>query len=253
MGTAILSVYLDSASDLPQARPQSKPDPFAVLSVGKTNYQTSALKRTDAPVWEQGYSFLVGNPENDTLQIRIVDQKTEKDLGQLTYILSTLLAKNDLQVVSQPFQLQRSGPLSKVTMSLALKILKRSENQPNESVGGRGDETPAIQRQASQPSQPDQTEVKVAKLADFPIKLADYPSQADETVESLIGKSASAVTEFISNESANVLNEDPSQAVRQRQLTTQSSMGYHGWGRIQITLHYSVQRQRLSVTIHKIM
>lgn len=31
LASAILSVYIDSASDLPQARSQSKPDPFAIV------------------------------------------------------------------------------------------------------------------------------------------------------------------------------------------------------------------------------
>lgn len=252
LGSAILSVYIDSASDLPQARVQSKPDPFAILSVGKTNKQTAALRRTDAPVWEQGYTFLVANPENDSLQVRIVDQKTEKDLGQMTYILSTLLTKKDLQIVSQPFQLQKSGPNSKVTMSMALKILKRADNQSGEAI--LVGETPMIQRQASQASQASQSsqlefsEQKNVKLAEFAPKLAEMPGESLEVADPLIEKATTA--DFISNETANVLNDSP---LLQRQMSTQSAAGYHGRGRIQITLLYSMQRQRLSVTVHRIV
>lgn len=283
LGTAILSVFLDSASDLPQARVQSKPDPFAILSVGKTSRQTAALRRTDAPVWEQGFTFLVniaewfvilrsyqpiiplccvlqvGNPENDTLQVKIIDQKTEKDLGQFTYILSTLLTKNDLQVVSQPFQLQKSGPNSKVIMSMALKILKKSANEPREPVSDgpifnrQASQASMIQRQASQASQSDIPEVKNVKLAEFP-KVAEVPSESSSGVETIIEKAvASGVSEFISNEAANVQKDDPPQSeLRRRQLSTESSVSGHGLGRIQITLQYSVQRQRLSVTVHRI-
>lgn len=248
LGSAVLSVYLDSASELPQVRAQSKPDPFAILSVGKTNQQTGALRRTDAPVWEQGFTFLVANPENDTIQIKIVDQKTEKDLGQFTYVLSTLLTKNDLQVVNQPFQLQKSGPTSKVTMSLALKILKRSANEPSESVIS---ETPLIQRQPSQASQSEVFEVKNVKLAEFPNKLAEIPSEIGSAIEQTLDKSTEVI-DFITNEAANVAK-DESSTLRKRQLSSQSSFGSHGLGRIQIGLHYSVQRQRLSVTVHRIM
>lgn len=265
LSSAVLSVYLDSASDLPQVRAQSKPDPFAILSVGKTNKQTAALRRTDAPVWEQGFTFLVANPANDTLQIKLVDQKTEKDLGYFNYVMSNLLTKPDLQVVSQPFQLQKAGPTSKITMSLALKIFTRSSNQQSESAAGE----PAIQRQLSttsqshmqrqpsqvqrQPSQISQvdiSEAKTVKLADFPTKLAEFPDE----LEQIVDKTASNVTEFISNEAASVLNEEPSHQLRKRQLSTQSSgNSSHGLGRIQISMHYSVDRQRLSVTVHKIM
>ncbi|XP_031626482.1 extended synaptotagmin-2 isoform X3 [Contarinia nasturtii] len=252
LASAVLSVYIDSASDLPQARVQSKPDPFAILSVGKTNQQTAALRRTDAPVWEQGFTFLVANPANGTLLIKIVDQKTEKDLGQFTYILSTLLTKPNLELVSQPFQLQKSGATAKVVISLALKILKKPLNQSSEPVT-RG-EAPMIQRQPSQMSQTQEvSEVKNVKLAEFPPKLAEIPSQVDSAVDEMIENAKSNVSEFISNEAANVLNDGPQSQLRRRQWSTQSEISSHGLGRIQISLYYSVQRQRLSVTVHKII
>lgn len=264
LGSAILSVYLDSASDLPQARVQSKPDPFAILSVGKISRQTGALRRTDQPVWEQGFTFLVGNPENDTLQVKIIDQKTEKELGQFTYILSTLLNKNDLQVVSQPFQLHKSGPNSKITMSLALKILKRSANEPADTpmvqrqgsqestIQRQASKTSMIQRQPSQASQKDVAEVKNVKLAEFP-KVAEVVSELGSGVEQIVEKAASSVTEFISNEAAYLQKDEPTSELRRRPLSAQSAVSSYGLGRIQIGLQYSVDRQRLSVTVHKIM
>lgn len=246
MSSAILSVYLDSASDLPQARPQSKPDPYAVLSVGKQSRQTGAIRRTDLPVWEQGFSFLVSNPENDTLQLRVVDQKTDKDLGQFTYALSALLAKPDLQIVSQPFQLQKSGATSKVTLSLALKILKRATVS---EVGAAHPETPLIQRQESQKEFAAQALPKV-KLADMPkssitssikelIKEESIPSSKTPPLILDVGAFVAGVEEKIISEAANVTNAQP---------TVQS----HGLGQIHLTLHYVVQRQRLLVTVHKI-
>lgn len=253
MSSAVLVVYLDSANDLPQMRAQSKPDPYVVLSVGKNIKQTSALKRTDAPVWEQGFTFLVANPANDTLQLRIVDQKTDKELGQLTYIMSSLLAKSDLQLVSQPFQLQKSGPTSKVTMSLALKVLKKSANHSTEPVVlGHDHDVPNIQRQASVQSQ--QSEILVPDLKS--VKLADYPSEyviAGVTSPIIEEMSTSAVEQLITSERAESKESNSAPLLRHRTLSTQSSMGSYSLGRIQIALHYSVERQRLSVTIHKIM
>lgn len=251
LGSAVLSVYLDSASDLPQGRVQSKPDPFAILSVGKINQKTAALRRNDSPVWEQGFTFLVTNPANDTLHIKIVDQKTDKDLGHFSYILSALLTKPGLQIVSEPFQLQKSGPISKVTMSLALKILKSPDNKKAETVTS---EVPMIQRKpslASQASKSEFSEGKNIKLAEVPTQLAEFPSDVGSSVIPLIEETSSGLTEFISNETENLLIDEPQ--LRRRQLNSQSSMSSNGLGRIQITLHYSVPRQRLSVTIHRIV
>lgn len=244
MSSAVLVVYLDSANDLPQMRAQSKPDPYVVLSVGKHSQQTAALKRTDAPVWEQGFTFLVTNPANDVLQLRIVDQKTDKELGHFSYIMSSLLTKTNLQVVSQPFQLQKSGPTSKVTMSLALKILKRSANQSTEPVVH---DVPSVQRQASVQLQAEVLvpDLKSVKLAEFPSEI--FSSIAEPIVEEL---ASSAVEQLISAEKA-ATNEGS--LLRHRTLSTQSSTGSYGLGRIQVSLHYSIDRQRLSVTIHRVM
>lgn len=85
------------------------------------------IMRDDSPVWEQGFTFLVSNPDNESLNIKIYDQKTGNDIGQYTYTLSTLLKQFNMEVIQQPFQLQKSGPESKLYMSLSLRILKAGE------------------------------------------------------------------------------------------------------------------------------
>lgn len=106
---------------------QSNPDPYAILSVGTRQEQTGVQMRTDSPIWEQGFSFLVPNPDNATLQLRIVDQKTGQDLGRHMFVLNTLLTAKDMVYDSQPYRLQQSGADTKVVMALALRILRRSE------------------------------------------------------------------------------------------------------------------------------
>lgn len=244
MSTAVLTVFIDSATGLPQARSQSKPDPFATLSVGKVSEQTAALKRTDVPVWEQGFSFLVANPENDTLQLKITDQKTEKDLGQFTFILGTLLSKDKMEVAVQPYQLQKSGPESKIVMSLSLRILKPStgeiEEQYSESDGN-------LQSSALRS---DSLTSDKTKLGDPPLaSLTDLDSGVNETFSStnasepLSSSSPTSFSESIENGSHLI----------HRTLSTTSSAGAAGLGRIQLTLRYSVHRQRLVVIVHKIM
>lgn len=81
--------------------------------------------RTDNPVWEQGFTFLVANPDSDTLYVKIVDQKTGQELGNLVYNLSSLADKKDLEVRQQPFGLSKSGPDSKVILSMHLRVIRR--------------------------------------------------------------------------------------------------------------------------------
>lgn len=243
MSTAVLTVFIDSASDLPQARTQSKPDPFLTLSVGKVTEQTGALKRTDVPVWEQGFSFLVANPENDTLQLKIIDQKTDKELGQLTYIIGTLLKKDKMEVVAQPYQLQRSGPESKLTMSLSLRILKPSFGEVDDLNESEVASTGSV-------GHSDSSNSGKGKLSDLTqTSVADSDSGVNETFSSIAtAEQLNSSPGGFSNDSSN----NGSHLIH-RTLSTTSSAGLAGLGRIQLTLRYSVQRQRLVVIVHKIM
>ncbi|KAK3913446.1 Extended synaptotagmin-2, partial [Frankliniella fusca] len=124
MSTAILMVYLDSAKNLPDARPGKRPDPIATLGVGKDTQSTQVVFRSDSPVWERGFTFLVKNPETDSFILRVTDQKTNNEIGRLEYHLAKLLTSENLELSDQPLLLQQSGPISRVRLSLRLRILK---------------------------------------------------------------------------------------------------------------------------------
>lgn len=256
MSTAVLCVYLDSANDLPQVRAQSKPDPFVSVSLGKQHHQTSAVRRTDAPVWEQGYTFLVSNPENDTLHLKLTDQKTEKDLGTFSYVLRTLLDTPGMEIVAQPFQLQKSGPTSKITMSLALKVLSRVTTSTMEPAV----EAPLLAA-TSVPIESAPSNIMSVALADFPqdtIETLDSGvNLANEEIVSINARkpllSSSSVTSTTFGSTGDVNSGGNQLTHRHRTTSTTSTSSQYNLGKIQTTLRYSVQRQRLTVIIHKIV
>ncbi|XP_055377645.1 extended synaptotagmin-2 isoform X2 [Condylostylus longicornis] len=257
MSTAILCVYIDSAKNLPQARPQSQPDPYLTISVGKHIEQTAVQLRTDAPVWEQGYSFLVGNPDNDTLQLKITDQKTEKEIGRYTYILSALLQRKNMEFLQQPFQLQKSGPESKIIMTLSLRILKRADPLEGEPVA---DVHSLLQRSSSQMSRSDSTLSRggSVKAPQQPLETSSVAKTKD-TPPSVISDSVIPEEDFTSAK-VTKLSSSPSGSTKSSQSSLHhrvpditSSAGEYGLGRIQLSLRYHIQRQKLTVTVHKIM
>lgn len=264
MSTAVLCVYLDSANDLPQVRAQSKPDPFVTVSLGKQIQQTNAVRRTDAPVWEQGYTFLVSNPENDTLHLKLTDQKTEKDLGTFSYVLRTLLDTPGMEIVAQPFQLQKSGPTSKITMSLALKVLSRVTTSRTES-GARtspnvGVEAPFLAA-TSVPIESAPSNVMSVALADFPEEAIETLDSGVNLTKEEIGSvnirkpllSSSSINSATFGSTGDVNSGGNQLTHRHRTTSTTSTSSQYNLGKIQTTLRYSVQRQRLTVIIHKIV
>lgn len=153
MSSAILSVFLDSASNLPQITVDEQPDPFAVLAVGKTERFTSLKKETDAPVWEQSFVFLIPNPEHDTLNIKICRQTSSKRhgecIGKFTYKIRDLLNQTSMAAVLQSYPLRKSATISRINLSMALKILKRT-GEPLPKI--QLTRTQSVERQSSQDS-----------------------------------------------------------------------------------------------------
>lgn len=231
-----------------QARAQSKPDPMLSLSVGGKTETTAVQMRTDSPVWEQGFTFLVGNPDNDTLQLKIVDQKTSNELGKFTYILSHLMEKKNLEVITQPFQLQKSGPESKILMALSLRVLKRGSvgDAETDSEG----KTPVKEESAGipekvNPDEPPKPPVRKQESKNSQSSTVESPDPVEEVVQAASSPDlAASPPSPTSSRGSDKTSIDREPSVH--------SLSDPGLGSMFLTLQYNVQRQRLSVIIHKI-
>ncbi|XP_017091848.2 extended synaptotagmin-2 isoform X2 [Drosophila bipectinata] len=248
MSAAVLSVFIDSARHLKQARSSSKPDPYLVCSVNKQKQQTAMIMRDDSPVWEQGFTFLVGNPDNESLNIKIYDQKTGNDIGQYTYALSTLLKQFNMEVIQQPFQLQKSGPESKLYMSLSLRILKPGEIEKESDTL---EQVAALTRSSSVKT-PEVAVVAPPSFKDTQAgnKRLSTESPISEEDPAVVAKISPALSASTSSEKP--ISELATSVLTHRFPDSSNSAGEHGLGRIQLSLRYSAQRQKLDVTIHKI-
>ncbi|CAB0034746.1 unnamed protein product [Trichogramma brassicae] len=132
MSTALLILYVDSAKNLPCLKGSKQPDSYLEASVGGKVERTGTLLRSSNPVWEQGFTLLVGNPETATLHVKVSDEKSAQIIGSMTYNLSALLAMDSMELKMQPFDLQMSGVDSKVllTMKLRYRTVHSRGNSP---------------------------------------------------------------------------------------------------------------------------
>lgn len=254
MSTALLTVYIDSAKNLPQARTQSNPDPYVLLSLGKRSYQTTVQMRTDSPVFEQGFTFLVHNPVNDTIQITVIDYKTGNEIGNLKYIINHLLSKQNLEIIAQPFQLKKSGPESKLLLSFSLRILKHSptEDDDTTSIGSsQFEDGGSLSRASSIKTASNIEQSPIKKEESLLQSSAPLAPLAQSIEQPFIAKSIESIAAVPSG--LVQLQQDVKASLVHRVPDKTSSSGEHGLGRVQITLRYTVQRQKLTVLIHKIM
>ncbi|KAJ8965164.1 hypothetical protein NQ314_004307 [Rhamnusium bicolor] len=244
LNTALLTIFLDSAKNLPQARMSTKPDPYAVLKVGNKTQQTNVLMRTIHPVWEQGFTFLVTNPENDSLFLSIMDHKTSTEIGQLIYKIKNICNKTNLEVSKEPFSLLKAGPDSKITWSMHLRILKKIADEPM-----LGDAPRVLARTDSNISTPSTADSQVSSQTGK--EKEQLPSGDAKQIDS------EDVQEIIEDSSVSVVSSVPPsytlEGLLHRTPSVTSSAGEAGLGRIQMTLRYSVQRQRLIVVVHKVI
>lgn len=191
---------------------------------------------------EQGFTFLVSNPENDTLQLKLIDQKTTNVIGQFTYIIAHLMETKNMEIISQPFQLQKSGPESKIIMALSLRVLKRAEAVV--------DEKEESSEQAVEDVKPDDSSRATLNKQDSRISRSSVVADAGSVEEALTATSVSTnlsavpPSPTLSLKSANSLERNPS---------IKSFKDDAGpLGAINLTIQYAVQRQRLIVIVHKI-
>lgn len=143
-----------------------------------------------------------------------------------------------MEINNQPFQLQKSGPESKIVMALSMRILKRAPE--------------SIEKEESVPSSPTE-EVKnmpslsTLKKQDSRIsRTSDVPESIEEPMvaaTSVAPSMAVPPSPTQSKKSAHSLYRNPS---------IQSLIEPGALGLINLTLQYSVQRQRLSIIVHKI-
>ncbi|KAL0850083.1 hypothetical protein ABMA28_011976 [Loxostege sticticalis] len=269
LSSAVVSVYVDSCKNLPNARAQSRPDPYLTVSVGKKTENTAVQMRTDSPVYEIGYSYLVQNPEIDMLDIKVLDQKTGSSLGQLIYPLSGLLREKDLTLIQQPFNLQKSGPESKIIVSMQLRILKEAvkEEDIEEDAPGEPAAEPApapFPTPSPPPAAPatlESGDVPLPASAPLAHIVSDQPdaelkNMDDSTTETSSQKSI-PVEQIIkqvevSEDQQAPPSESDSPKLVHRTSSITTSAGEAGLGRILLSLRYSMQNQTLYVVVHKI-
>ncbi|XP_046825819.1 extended synaptotagmin-1 isoform X3 [Vespa crabro] len=259
MSTAVLIIYIDSAKNLPYVRGNKQPDVYLEASVGGQIQRTNTILRSCDPVWEQGFTFLVSNPESSIMHIKIIDEKTIMIIGEMSYKISLLIEKDNLEVGQQPYDLQMAETDSKLVLSMSLSILKyeqpESTSEEDEDDQNVNEFNKKINRQESNISNIISTSVPPSPLKKQSSKesINSLPLNTESTSTAPIEEIISQPEEenVISN-SAPSLSYSPSVGLIHRTPSTTSSAGESKLGRIQLTLRYSIQRQKLIIDIHRI-
>lgn len=139
---AILTVYLDRAQDLPFKKGNKDPSPVVQISVQETTKESRTAYGTNNPVWEEAFTFFIKDPRKQDIDIHVKDDDRTMTLGKLSIPLSRLLSTAELSM-DQWFQLDNSGPASRIYITALLRVLWLNEEAipttPVSPLPGEGD------------------------------------------------------------------------------------------------------------------
>jgi len=127
LSVAALIVKPISASALPLTSGQKEAlrSVYCDITVGKTTLQTFQCSG-EKTEWKHALRFLVGDPEGQEAEVKVIEAKGTKLLGRMSFNIRSLLNKQDL-TVEEVYPLEKSGEKSTLTCRFTLRILKPSE------------------------------------------------------------------------------------------------------------------------------
>ncbi|KAF4083592.1 hypothetical protein AMELA_G00143650 [Ameiurus melas] len=131
--SAILTVYLDKAEALPMKKGSKDPSPMVQLSVQDITRESRTCWNTVNPVWEDAFTFFIQDPNKQDIDIQVKDNDRVQLLGNLSLPLSRLLSSPQLSL-DQWFQLNHSGPASRIHINTILRVLWNDESVVSTSL-----------------------------------------------------------------------------------------------------------------------
>ncbi|XP_042220255.1 extended synaptotagmin-2-like isoform X8 [Homarus americanus] len=216
--SAVLLVWVDSAKKLNPSH-KNIPDPFVRLHVGNLQQETTVRQRTNDPVFEEGFTFLVRNPRTQELKIEVIDHKTSQVQGKIELDLNVLLKERNLDVKNEEYPLSgASGGLAALKLNITLRILKTALKKDDGDGGPKEKDVP----------------VKPESTVNEPAVV--------ESIEEVMSSAASPLMQM--GPSAT-----PGDDTDLRQRT--NAAGIHGLGRIELTVKFG-PRSNLVIVIHQI-
>ncbi|XP_042353725.1 LOW QUALITY PROTEIN: extended synaptotagmin-2-A [Plectropomus leopardus] len=312
LSSALLVVFLDSARNLPRnplefnqaglkkasiskaiksgKKVTSDPSPFVQFTVGHKSYESKTRYKTNEPVWEEAFTFLIHNPKSQELEVEVKDEKHECSLGTLTLPLSHLLEAEDM-TLNQRFPLKNSGPSCTLKMKMALRVLCLDKTTSSSS-----DSTPSSVQvrknssasQTPRPSVSSDSPAPTSSTSDIPrsssVSAQDLlnrqreaddpfrsPGRSDlgqgggrggglaETGRSTSNLAISGSQQYLAGGkeptpsiASDISNPYAAQELQQRlqQLQNGSGPSHFPLGEVQLTVRHSSQRNKLIVVVH---
>ncbi|KAJ8376790.1 hypothetical protein SKAU_G00073700 [Synaphobranchus kaupii] len=293
LSSALLVVYLDSARNLPRnpyefnqdglkqasmnkalksaKKVSSDPSPFVQFTVGHKTYDSKIRYKTNEPLWEEAFSFLIHNPRSQELEVEVKDDKHKCSLGNLSVPLRRLLEEEEM-TLNQSFPLKNSGPSCTLKLRMALRVLclekVTASDQPSSvQVRKANASVPPPRPPVPEPPRPasDHAPSASASVLELhrPAENPDHAFPGSPVRLNDAGRSTSNLA--ISGSQPHLAHKEPTPSIasdlsmpfatqelqqRLRQLQNGTASNQFPLGELQLTVRHSSQRNKLIVVVH---
>lgn len=119
--SALLEVFVDSVRQIPKDITSLT----AQFTVGNHSRHINVLPASSSNL-NKHLTFLLVDPENDSLTVKLIDDLTSLDIAQFIYNIPELIARKEMQHDQQAFPLPQHSHDYEVFMSLKLRALTSS-------------------------------------------------------------------------------------------------------------------------------
>uniref|UniRef100_A0A672RWT3 Extended synaptotagmin 2 n=1 Tax=Sinocyclocheilus grahami TaxID=75366 RepID=A0A672RWT3_SINGR len=253
LSSALLVVYLDSASNLPSGKKVSiDPNPFVKLTVGQKMYTSKVRFKTSEPLWEEAFHFLINNPRTQELEIEVRDSKHKCSLGSVRVAVASLLKEADM-TLNQQFPLHNSGPSSTLKLKMALrvgvsvcyqKILSHFFTSTSNSTVIQPSQNPSCTLAPDTPQGKRGSDGSPVRLAEAGRSVSSLEISSSHNHQSHRDSTPSLASD-ISLPSATLELQQ-----RLQKLQNGSGLRQYPLGEVQLTIRHSSQRNKLIVVVH---
>ncbi|XP_066579755.1 extended synaptotagmin-2 isoform X1 [Amia ocellicauda] len=263
----------------------SEPNPYVHMRVGHKSFESKIRYKTNEPVWEEAFSFLIHNPKLQDLDIEVKDEKHKCCLGTLNLPLASLLEAENM-TLHQKFQLKNSGPNCTIMLKLALRVLAVEKEQASDhpsavqvrkaGLGGK-DGNSSAQPKSPPPAAPSK------RAPESPAPMSNVPPSASASAfdlsrrpeypeppfpgspQKLTNTARSTSNLAISGSHSHLAGKESTPSIasdislpfatqelqqRLQQLQNGTAASQYPLGQVQLTVRHSSQRNKLIVVVH---
>ncbi|XP_034389586.1 extended synaptotagmin-1 isoform X1 [Cyclopterus lumpus] len=144
----LLFVFIAQADGLPVKKSGKEPKVGAEVTLGEMSRKTTVCDRTTSPQWDEAFCFLVRDPREDILVVKLSHSWT-LPIGSLVVPIRELLSEPEL-VLDQWLHLDGASPESQILLRAELKMLIPSKCPGTidmATITSASDPCPALRKQ----------------------------------------------------------------------------------------------------------